>query len=110
MEITAKSFEKLALELGAAATDDTGQGHFVWVASASFCAMQHTNDRLYLFDNEKSRERKRLSLRETNEASERASLGSIADYRKQEMLHIVTLRDIRFEKERLVGNGLKFSF
>lgn len=59
---------------------------------------------------EESGKRKRLSPRETNVGFKCAAPKCKADYRKQEFLHMVTLRDKKIAEKLLVNDVVKCSF
>lgn len=91
-------------------TDDNSQNYFLWVAPAVFCGMPYINDRRYLPANEESKERRSLSRSEASVTCKCAASKSIADYRKKEMLLVVTLRNINVWKEPLVNYDMEYLF
>lgn len=60
-----------------------------------FCAMRYLSDLWYLPGDEKSRKRRRLSRSNTNLHFRRVALRSRAEYRKEEIMHVFTLRYIK---------------
>lgn len=89
------------------ATENKGQGHSVGTVLALICVMRYINYPQYLLADEKSRERRRFSPRKTNVAFRCAAACSSAVYRKQKMQHVVTLSNIKIEREMILGYGMK---
>lgn len=103
VEVTAESFRECALELSKVVSVNKGQRHPLWAIPAQFCAAPYSSDPRCLPGDEKSRERKRLSPKETNGVFESAALKSRADYEQQEILHMVTLKAIKTAKKLLAN-------
>lgn len=82
----------------------------MWVTLGPFCAMRYIRSSEYLLGDKKSRERRRLSLTERNVAFKCAVPRSRADYRKVQILHVVTPRNIKAEKELPLNHAMKYSF
>lgn len=75
---------------------------------ASFCAIRYISSPQYLLGDEKSKERRRSSSRKAAVAINCAASSSEASYRKQEILHLVTLRNFKSEVELLADYGIKY--
>lgn len=80
----------------------------MWVVHSPFCETGYINDSRYLPTDENSRERRRLSSRKGNIELKCAALRSSADYSKKEILHEVSLRNIKAVEELLVNYGMEY--
>lgn len=92
------------------ATANDGQRHSAWVVADPFCAMRHVSDPRYLPGDEKSREHTKLNRRRTNVQLGCAAPRPRADNRKQNILHLFTLRNNKAGEELLVDCGMKYLF
>lgn len=82
----------------------------MWVVSVPFCTVQYISDARFLTGDEKSRDRKRLTSKVAKVAFKCAASRFRADYRRQEMLYVFTLRKIKAGEELLIGYGMRYSF
>lgn len=105
--VTAESFWRWAEKLSEPATYKKVQTHTVWAVPAPFCAMRNISDPRYLPGAEGSRDRRRLSSRETNVAFKCATPKSRADYGEEEMFHVITLRVVEIGERLFVDNCTK---
>lgn len=96
------------MKLSEIVTDKKRRRHSVWVVSAPFRALPYISDPRYLPGNEESRGRRRLSRRKVNVAFKSAASKSRAEHRKQEVLHVITLRIVNVGEELLVHSGMKY--
>lgn len=101
--VTAKSFRRWTLKPTTVALDNKKQRHSMWVMSAPFCVVSYINDPRYLPGGEKSRVSRRLILREASVVSKCAAPRARTNYKKQEVLHLAILENIKIREELLVG-------
>lgn len=97
------------MEFSKAATDKKGQSDSVWVVPAPICVVGNIQNPRYLSGEKEGRERSRLDTREASVALKRAAPESLADYRKHEMLHVVTFGSVEFGKELFVEYCTKYA-
>lgn len=72
--------------------------------------MQYTNHPPCLPGEKESRELRKLIPRETNVEFKCAAPRSKAGYKKQERLHVATLRNNKAREQLLLNYGLRYSF
>lgn len=96
------------LEWSDVVTDSHGQRHQVWVAPGPFWARRCTSDQRYLLRDENSMETWRLRPRQASVEFKAAFLKSRLDFRKQQALRVVTLRNTRVNKELFVQYSMKY--
>lgn len=110
MKVTEESSCRYELELSDVDTDSKGQRHQLWAAPARFCATRYIIDPRYLPEDESSTEIRRLASREIIAEFRAAHVKSRGKYRKQHVLELFTLRNVRVGEELFMDYGMKYSF
>lgn len=80
------------------------------VTVVSFRAIRYINEPQYLPGVEESREHRRLRTREGDVAFKCLPLRSGPVYREQEILHLVSLKNIKSEGKLILHYSMKYSF
>lgn len=75
-----------------------------------FCTMQYINDPRLLLDDEETTDCRRLSPRKANVQFGCAAPKPRAEHRKQEIMYVFTLRNVKDGEELLADYGMKYLF
>lgn len=73
---------------------------------AHFCALRHINYQRYLLRDERSIETRRVSPRKADVETRAAAVGNREDYREQQALQVVMLRNNRVGEELCVDYSM----
>lgn len=82
----------------------------MWVVPASDCAVPYISDKRKLPGEKKNGESRRSSPRNANVELRDAVRRFIPHYGMQEILQVVTLRNIKIDEELFVDSGMKCLF